>query len=151
MASSQAAQYDPSNVNVVVVGPVVIPKVHGFAPGTFVAALRDRPRFSKIVGVDGEVARRRSRDRTGAITMVLEAASQSNILLQALHTLDDATQSGIATVFIRDRNALIDLVIGTQCWVVGPPNYSKGMQAGTVQWRFEAARLEVLHGALRQV
>lgn len=143
--------YNPARITLAVVGPIVIPQVIGFVPGSFVQVSRRRERFAMIVGLDGEVTRRRYRDRAGTITIALEAGSPSNPLLQALHTLDDLTQSGIATVFLRDRNGVVDLAIGTQCWISAPPPYQKGSRSGAVQWQFDAARLEIIHGGLSQI
>jgi hypothetical protein len=143
-------QYDAAQVRVYVVAPpVTVLEIGDFSPGSLVTMSRDAPRWRKWVGVDGQVARTRGW-RAGRVSFSLEDGSPFNALLSTLHAADDLLASGVAAIFIRDRNGL-DLGLATRAWIVGPPDLHKADVAGAKDWLWDADEVEIFHGGLRSV
>lgn len=142
-------QYDPAEVRVYVVALPTVTELSDFAPGTFVTLSRDEARWRKHVGLDDQVARTRGM-RAGRISMSLEAGSRFNAVLSALHISDDLLRTGIAAIYIRDRSGL-DLGFAVRAWLIGPPDLSKGAEAGQVDWLWDADIVEIFHGGLKPI
>jgi hypothetical protein len=147
----KAYGYDPAEVIITIVAPpIVIPQLQGLTASTFIRARRAAPRYQIRPGID-DLSRRRSRRRDGLIEFVLDDVAPHNTLLAAMHAADDVAQSGIAGILVRDRKKWGDVVVATQAWITGPPDYEKGAESGTVTWAFECGDIEIFHGAGRQL
>lgn len=103
-----------------------------------------------VIGVDGEAASVFSNNMAGRIVIRVEEGSSSNLLLQTLRAFDHTTRVGVSAVYIKDQNSTLSQCMGINTRLTGPPDFTKAVQAGTVQWVFDAARLIPVQGGLRQ-
>lgn len=143
-------QYDPALVRVLIVAPPVVLQIDdGFAPGTFVTLSRDRPQWTKHVGIDGQVARTKGYT-SGRVSMSFEIGSRNNMKLSALQLADASRSMGIATIVVHDRNGL-SLGFATRAWLIGPPDLARGGEAAAIDWLWDADHVEIGHGGLKPV
>ena len=95
-------KYDPKDI-IITVGPHI---VSGYADGTFVSVARQGDSFSSIAGADGEVARARSNDKRGTITLTLMQTSRTNAYLSGLVAVDEETGNGVVPVTVRNAKGV---------------------------------------------
>lgn len=138
--------YDPNRVIVSVILPgFVLPKVTDFAPGSFVLVQEAEPTYTKIVGVDGQVSRKRSQRVDGRIVIELEEGSQWNEGLSAARFIDRFSANGIGVIGVMDLNGTTQ-AIGIGAWIDANPPLRRGSTTGSIPWSFECERLEYAHG-----
>lgn len=133
-------KYDPKEV-VITAGGLPI---QGFAPGTFCVIAYAAEHWTKEVGADGEVARARTNDDTGSITITLMKGSPSNAILQALAAADLATGAGVVPVTVTDLGGGGG-VVAPDAWIQKTPDLSFGAENGTVEWVFDVGHLTLIH------
>lgn len=115
--------YDPKDVNVIV-GRTALT---GFAEGTFVTAERNEDSFTEYVGAQGEVAISESNDKTGEITVTLEATSPSAAYLYELsNRKGDSAVFPVSIVDLNDNGRIT--VSGSEARVRKPANYEAGKE-----------------------
>lgn len=119
--------------------------VRGYASGSMIDVERAADTFSMNVGAAGAVTRVRSRDKTGTITLRLQAASPTNDLLTAAMLLDEETGLGYGPALMKDLNAT-ELVRSAYCWIQKPPAIGKADEAGVREWMFGCADLYMAPG-----
>lgn len=147
---SDTWQYDPAEVKVYIVAlPTIIEIAGDFAPGTFIAMSRDVDRFTKHVGVDGQVGRTKGW-RSGRFSFSLEEGSPLNRALSLLHLADDVLASGVAAILVRDRNGG-DLGFALHAWIVRPPDLEKAIESGIKTWMWDCDDVEPFAGGLDQI
>lgn len=129
--------YDASQVSIIV-GPSVIT---GLVAGSFVSVERYEDSFNTQVGREGEVARSKSNNRTGKITLKLQQTSPSNAILSALNILDELSGAGVVPVLVRDASGN-SLHAAAEAWIKKPANAEYGKEAGEREWVIECADLE---------
>lgn len=117
----------------------------GFMDGTFVNAERNEDAFSMSVGAQGDVTRVRSRNRTGLVTITLQAASPTNDLLTAQAQLDELSGVSYGPLQIEDLNGNT-LLLASVAWIKKAPAVEFGTEAGSREWVFECADLEMSVG-----
>lgn len=137
------ATYDPKNVIVTVDGT----NLSGFADGTFVAVERASETFTKVVGAYGEVARVKSADRSGSMTITLMQTSNSNLFLNSLANRDEQDSTGIVAIQVKDTttNTTIN---AAEAWIKTKPKAEFGKDMGNREWVFEMADLTINHGGV---
>lgn len=83
-------------------------------------------RYTKVVDVDGAgVTRNKTNDRTQRFTITLSSGSASNDYLSGLMAADDASNAGVVSFMVKDRNSR--MVIASQhAWVARGPNVAIG-------------------------
>ena len=133
--------YDPGRVIVTFRGILI----QGFADGTFVNAERTEDAFAKVVGASGDVTRVRSRDRSGEVTLTLQAASPTNDLLSAVAQIDESTGLGYGPLLIKDLNGNT-LLLAEQAWIRKAPAVEFGTDASNREWVFDCAALDMTVG-----
>lgn len=133
--------YDPLAI-VVTLGENIIT---GFADGTFVNAERASDSFTKTVGASGEVARTRSRDKSGSITLTLMASSQANDLLTALYLEDELLGTGTRPLMVKDLNGTT-LCSAINCWVKKPASVEFGKDLSNREWALDCDVLNMIVG-----
>lgn len=93
-------QYDPADFTLVVGGYII----GGFADDEFVDVERDEDAYIKKVGVGGEVARMKNKNRSGRIIIRLMQSSPSNDALSLLAVLDEFGDFGAVPILARDHS-----------------------------------------------
>lgn len=112
----------------------------GFMDSTFLNAERNEDAFTESVGAQGDVTRVRSRNRTGTVTLTLQAASPTNDLLSAQAILDELTGLGYGPLLIKDLNGTT-LVEAAVAWIKKVPAVEFGTEASGREWVFTCADL----------
>ena len=133
--------YDPGRVAVSFKGI----QIRGIAKGTFVTAERAEDAFSTDVGSAGDVTRVRSRNRTGTVTLTLQAASPTNDQLSAVALLDEKFGLSYGPLLIEDLNGTT-LAHGADAWIKKLPSVQMADEASDREWVFEVAELELNAG-----
>jgi len=135
-ANPNVTTYDPKKVIITFGG---IP-LGGFVNGTFVNVTASTPRFTKVVGADGEVSRSKSADNTSEITITLMQSSLSNQYLSGLTTVDKLTGKGILPFTITDLNGGT-LKFWPQAWITTDPDLDFAAELGEREWTFHTGQV----------
>jgi hypothetical protein len=133
--------YDPKLVIVTFAGNILT----GFAEGTFVTVEREADAYTKVVGSDGEVARVRSRNASGSVTITLMQTSVSNDVLDALAVLDEEANAGSGPLFIEDLLGNT-FIAATAAWIRKRSNIEYGAELGSREWVIDVADLKMVNG-----
>jgi hypothetical protein len=138
---AQFRQYDPGQIVINVAGIDVV----AVADGTFVNAERAEDAFSMKVGAGGDVTRVRSRNRTGSVTLTLQAASPTNDLFSALALDDELFGTGTGPLLVKDLygNTLIS---AETAWIRKLPAVEMADEASNREWVIDCAELIMLVG-----
>ncbi|HBK52384.1 MAG TPA: hypothetical protein DDZ44_00400 [Syntrophomonas wolfei] len=129
--------YDPKDVNVIVGGVALT----GFAEDTFVQAERMEDSFTEYVGAKGEVAMAESNNKTGEITVTLEATSPSVEYLNGL--ANKKGQNAIFPVSVVDLNDDSRVVIsGAEARVRKPASHEYGKEIGEREFVIFVSEME---------
>lgn len=131
-------QHDPSKV-FVSFGTVM---VSGYASGSMVTIERAEDAFSMVVGAQGDTTRVRNRNRNGAVTVRLQAASPINDALSTYAALDESVGLGVAPIQVIDLNGT-SVATSAFAWIRKLPSLDKGADAGDVEWVFDCHELEI--------
>lgn len=135
--------YDPAQVVVTFLGNILT----GFGPDTFITAERESDAFTDEVGADGEVARARSKDKRGTVTLTLLQTSMSNDVLSAAAAADELGGLGAGPLLVKDLNGAT-LVAAESAWVQKVANVEFGAELGTREWMLRCADVSVLVGGI---
>ncbi len=138
-----AGTYDPAQVVVTFLGNILT----GFGPDTFLTVERESDAFSDEVGADGEVARARSRDRRGTVTLTLLQSSLSNDVLSAAAAADELGGLGVGPLLIKDLTGAT-LVAAESAWVRKIANVEYGKEITAREWMIRCADMTVLVGGI---
>ncbi len=133
--------YDPGKI-VVTFGGILI---RGYAEGTFVTAERAEDGFELSVGAGGDVTRVRNRNRSGSVTLTLQAESPTNDLLSAMATADELSGTGTGALMIKDLNGTT-LARAESAWIRKFANVEYSDTGSTREWAIDCAELELLVG-----
>ena len=134
--------YDPSLVAVSFAG---IP-IQGYMDGTFVSIEREVETFTKHTGAGGDTTRVRSRNKSGTVTVTLQAASASNALLSAQHTLDELTGLGTGALLVKNINST-ETYEASNAWIEKPPTVEAADTASGREWVIACADLTMIVGS----
>jgi len=134
-------QYDPKKI-VITFGGILI---QGFAEGTFVNAERNEDAFEISVGAGGDVTRVRNQNKSGLVTLTLQAESPTNDLLSARHSVDEQFGTGAGALFIKDLNGTT-LISAESAWIRKYPANEYGDAGSSREWMIECDSLEILAG-----
>lgn len=135
--------YDPGCVHVRV---GVIP-ISGFASENGITVSRNSDTFETVRGINGVVARRKSLDQSGVITLSLLQTSISNDVLSALSLVDEKLGSGIVPVVIIDSISK-SVYVSAFAWV---KKYVEAVYSGGLsvrQWQLECPELQMYTGGV---
>lgn len=134
--------YDPGRILIIFRGL----QIQGFADGSFVKAVRNQKTFKTKVGAAGHVVRIRTRDRTGLVTVTLQATATSNDILQGFLDADELDGSGVGPLMIKDLNGNM-LATAEQAWVTKVPDIERSTDGPDTEWEFECAVLVLKNGS----
>lgn len=126
--------YDPAQI-VVTLGPYLI---SGFAEGTFVKVSRDEDAFLKKVGVDGESARARNKNRAGSVELTLLQSSASNDTLSSIALADELAGQGVYPLMIKDLQGTT-LVMAPNAWVKKVADVEEAKEITDRAWVLDCA------------
>jgi hypothetical protein len=134
-------QYDPKKITLVIGGYIM----EGFVEDEFIDVERDEDAYTKKVGVSGEVARIKNKNKAGKITVRLMQSSPSNDELSLLATLDEFADVGAVPILCRDDSgrALFASIFG---WVKRFPKAIYRKDITGREWQIDTASLEVYLG-----
>ncbi len=137
--------YDPGQVVMVFKGVQMM----GFASGTFIKASRSEDAFSMVAGAHGDVTRVRSRNRTGSVTVMLQAGSPVNDLLSAILASDELAGLGVGPLMVKDNNGNT-LITAANAWIRKIPDGEFADDQSDREWILDCAVLtfDPLGGAL---
>jgi hypothetical protein len=135
------ATYQPNFVTVAFQG---VP-ITGFAPGTFVSAVRNNDSYNLTIGSGGDGTRAKSGDKSGRITITLLGSSASNATLSAIAKLDETAGTGVGALLVKDLSGA-DVVTAGTAWITKPADQEKSNEETNREWIFETDNLEILSG-----
>lgn len=151
MSSGTAREYDSDQVSLIL-GPIPLSDLGGFADGSFVTVKRKTASFGEVVGTDGEVTRSKLNDRRGEIRFKVMQSSAANDLLSELLISDENSPNGAGvTSFVLKDNGGSTLYAAAKCWISEWPESDFDRQAGTREWVLTCARLDPFIGANRSL
>lgn len=133
--------YSPDKVSVVVGDRPIT----GFAEGDAISAVRDNDTFTDVSGMSGEVARTKSNDKRGTITLTLLQSSPDNEYLSNLAAADEETGTGVFNILIRDQDGT-SLHEAETAWINKPADASYGKEQTDREWTIKCASLSTLIG-----
>lgn len=136
---AQFRQYDPGQIVVNIAGIDVV----AYADGTFVNAERAEDAFSMQVGAGGDVTRVRSRNRTGSVTLTLQAASPTNDALSALALDDELFGTGTGPLLVKDLYGTT-LIAAETAWIRKLPAVEMADEGSNREWVIDCAEL-IMH------
>jgi hypothetical protein len=133
--------YDPSLITVSFAGIIV----QGFMEGTFLTAERNENSFETSVGSQGDTTRVRTRNKSGQVTITLQAESPTNDLLSAQMVLDELTGAGAGALLVKNLNGTT-IVQAANAWLMKPANVEYSSDASSREWVIACADLTMLVG-----
>jgi hypothetical protein len=133
--------YSAEEVQIIVGGV----KISGLADGTFVTVSRDEQAYNKVTGADGTTSRARTGNRAGSITLTLQQTSPSNDTLSAFQAADEAADSGVVPVLIKD-NSGNSLFYTSAAWVQQMPDSGFSKEVSEREWVMDCARIDAFTG-----
>ncbi len=117
----------------------------GFADGTFIEVEREVDTFTKKVGSLGDVARTKSLNKSGKITITLMDTHPVNDLLAFEIINDEALGVGYGAFLMKDLTG-DTRVSATEAWCMRVPKVTRAQATGNVVYVFEAAAIFIQHG-----
>lgn len=133
--------YDPAQV-ILNIGGV---QMSGFADGTFITFERDEDAFTKHTGADGEVARAKSNNKSGSLTLTLAQTSSSNDVLSAFAIADELNNSGVVPALMKDLNGNT-IAAAASAWIRKQPNSEFAKEISNREWIIDLARVDYTVG-----
>ena len=130
------ASYDPKDVHIIVDGNPIT----GFADGTFAVVSFDEQQWNKKVGADGHVARAKSNNYSGTVTVTLLATGLGNDVLNQLWQRDRRTNDGAKSLLIKDMQGRT-VWSAKQAWVQQMPDQGYGKEIEDREWVLDCANL----------
>lgn len=133
--------YDPGRIIIVFKGF----QIQGYADGTFVKAGRKEETFKSSVGAGGDVVRVRNRNKMGDVVVTLQAAAESNDVLQAFADLDEETGLGYGALLVKDLNGTT-LYTADKAWIEKPADGEFASDSSNREWTIACAQLVMKNG-----
>lgn len=134
--------YDPKQVIVTIGG---IP-LSGYSEGTFLEIARNEPTWNTVVGADGLVTRGKTNNFSGTLTLTLKQSSPSNDVLSGFLALDEASNSGVFPVLVKDLSG-DSIYFSGQCWVTQYANSTFGKDITDRQWTLTLSEADIFVGS----
>lgn len=107
----------------------------GLALGTFVIPRRNAPDWiDKPDGMGGSV-RMYTRNRTGSVTILLDAVSREHQLLVTMANLDIILRSLVGPIVVMDYNMNV-VTYYNGAYISAAPDVPKGSATAIIPWRF---------------
>lgn len=121
--------YDPAQCIFTLAGI----EIKGYAPGSKIAATFPEL-YNKVVGLDGEVARGKTNNKTSQWKISLMQTSVSNRVLMEMFNADDSAPGGtIVPLFFKNLNG-DTIITSAAAWIVGLPDFTLAAEVGVNEW-----------------
>lgn len=127
--------YDPADVTV----KVGTRNITGFYNGTFIEVSRNNPKeMSATAGSRGEYALSVNKDKTGQVSLVLHAESESNSYLGSL-----ANSKSVVPLFInRNGETISEIITSPEAWIEEVPQKSYDAEEPSRTWQIGCGDLQ---------
>lgn len=123
--------YNPDLLTVTIISPLIGTHiVTGLGTGGVAVAFSTPERITAVVGVQGDSTAASNRDRTGTITISLQASSPSRTKFDVLKEAVDVP----FVVQVKDGSATALTVTATNCYVKEEPEESRAAEAPEMEW-----------------
>lgn len=109
----------------------------GYADGEYIG-IEFPESFTKVVGADGEVARVKSNDESGEVTLTLLQTSASNGDLSKIALADKITGLGVGPFSMTDLQGGT-LVAAAEAWIAKKPKIGYSKSGETRAWTIHLA------------
>lgn len=121
--------------------------VRGFVSDTFIAAVRNEDSFSMAVGAQGDVVRVRSNDRSGLVTVTLQAESPTNDEFSDYIVADELAIGGTlpGALLLKNGNGTT-FISAENAWLMKPADVEVGTDASPREWVIACAELNMFVG-----
>lgn len=120
-------------------------RVQGYAKGAFVKVARNAESFKLDVGSLGDATRVRMLDRSGTVTITLQAESPSNDFFSSQMRLDELLGRQTGVFQMTNLNGAT-LHHDNQAFIQKPADDERGDDAGTVEWTIICPNLDMFLG-----
>lgn len=144
MAGEKTWVRDPDQVTLIFGN---VPIDSGFAEGSQIKISSAADSFKMKVGGRGDVARSKTRNKSGSVTFRLMASSPFNAILSAIHNNDVAKPNGagVSSLQVADKNGA-SLDFARKAWIRKIPDQDYADEDQPVEWVIDCAQLERLIG-----
>jgi len=115
---------------------------------TFLSVSFDEPRFSLVMGIDGDSTRVRNQNRSATIELTLMQGSLSNDYLSGFLTVDELSGVSVFPFFAKDQNSN-NTILAPSCFITGMPSHTYGTNGNNVVWRFRTDNLILWTGKFK--
>lgn len=123
-------------------------RVQGYAKGSFVKVARNTESFKLDIGSLGDATRVQMLDKSGTVTITLQAESPTNDFFSARMALDERLGRATGDFMMKNLNGAT-LHHDDQAFLQKPADDERGDDAGTVEWTIICPNLDMfLGGAL---
>ncbi len=138
--------YDPAMYIVTVGGA----EIKGYAPGAKISGTFPEL-YNMVVGLDGEVARGKTNNRTSMWKLSLLQTSVSNRILMNYFLADDGSPAGaVVPFFLKNLNG-DTLITAPSSWAPGLPELSFAAEVGINEWTIQCGETISYVGGQDQV
>ena len=127
--------FTPQNVSLIFAGIII----SSFADGDAIKLAREENVVTKKTGVNGDVARSVSRNKSGTITLkVFETAPETQALLAQFALLEAGAD--VAPLIFRDFNSLIEWTADA-AWIAKLPEHTHSKDMPVYEWTIDCEKL----------
>ena len=119
-----------------VIGLAPVDLKPGLATGTYIQPVRDVPSWTKKPNGVGGIVRLFNPNRSGSLTLLIDAESRTHQELITIANLDLVTRSLTGPLVTRDGNTR-EVTIYNKAYIATIPDIPKGVSGAVIPWRFE--------------
>lgn len=116
--------------------------ITGYADDTFINAERDEDAFNKNVGAQGDVARVKTNNKSGSVTIVLQQTSLSNDFLSGIAAVDENLGTGVGPLMGKDIGGTT-VMFSAAAWIRKLPATPMSKELQTREWIIDCGKLEL--------
>jgi hypothetical protein len=120
-------------------------QVRGFQDGTGIEVEYDEDHWQLTTGADGEGCRAKSNNKSGTVTITLQASSESNQFLSNLALSDELSNGGVVPFLLKD-NSGFDLHAAEQMYIHKRPKADYGRENAVRVWVLKTDNLNTFFG-----
>jgi hypothetical protein len=120
--------------------------ISGYTEGTAIEIIRNNPTWAIVVGSDGLVTRGKTNDFSGTLTITLKQSSPSNDVLSGFLALDEATNSGVVPVLVKDLSGN-SIYFSARAWITQYPTSTFGKDISDRVWAMSLDEADMFVGS----
>lgn len=138
--------YDPAAYIVTLAGF----ELKGYGPSSKIVGTFPE-KYTVVVGLDGEVGRTKTNNKTSLWKLSLLQTSVSNRSLMNIFLNDDGSLAGtVVPYFMKNLNG-DTLVMAASAWIVGEPEFNLAGEVGVNEWSIQCGETIVYIGGQDQI